>query len=117
MSKLELELSAAESEALLAALPLISYADFDTSPEQMEFNTMLSLSVAKKLVSRQGGLNSNELRVACIAVDLAVGLLSGTYTLDVPDLMSDLRKHHFTFYSLHKRTEKLLHRLLFRNGL
>ena len=117
MNNLDLHLSTAETNAVLAALPLALYADFDTSPEQKELNANLSAVVMEKLLRNSNSMKftANETRIICACVGLAKSLLTGEIDMDIDaDLRKELSRHYFTYCSLLPRTEKLFNRMDWR---
>ena len=106
MKKLpELTLSATESAAILAALPLIPCLDFDTPAQQLAFNSALAESAAAKLAERHTVFSLNEIRVMFVAVNAANLVLTGVLSLDDPELRSQISPHFFVYGSLLKRKD------------
>lgn len=114
MNNLDLHLSTAETNAVLAALPLALYADFDTSPEQRELNVNLSAVVMEKLLRNSNSMkfSANETRIICACVGLAKSLLAGEIDLDIDDeLRTELSRNYFCYCSLVPKMQKIVKEL------
>lgn len=104
-----IQLSSQDVEALLCALPLISYYSTG-SDAQDEVNEALMLTATEKLTSKTPNFVPNEYRVIYTAVALAVNL--DTYFLaDEIDASwrSELRRHFFTLNRIYALTKDYIY--------
>ena len=106
--KINIRLSDADIEAILTALRIIPYADFDTPPAQMDLNCFLAETSAQKLIAKKVNMSPNETRIVGASVILARDILSGLSDLEVPtSLKKDLQPYFFNYNRLAPRYEAI----------
>lgn len=101
----KINLSNSDIQAIICALPLVTYARTD-SPEQAMINKLCCDSASRKLLNHIVPLHDNEWRVIAAAVDIALDVISGddlSY-LEGPAIdaqwRSELSKGFFTYNRL-----------------
>ena len=105
-----IHLSAQDVDAILCALPLISY--YETGSEmQDQVNYDLMNSAMKKIAIRSSDFLPNEYRVIYTAIALAVNMET-----HLPDIQidakwkKDLQRHFFTLNRLHSLTKDQIYK-------
>lgn len=105
-----IHLSATDVDAILVALGIIPYADFDTPPEQMELNCFLAQSAAQKLIAKKSDLSPNETRIIGASVILARDCLSGLADISIPSsLRNNLQPYFFNYNRLAPQYDEINH--------
>ena len=97
--RLDYQFSQRDIDALISALPLVPLLKTDV---QQVRNTQLSISVGKKLLSRDCSISPEEFRVMAVAVEAALAVLSDAPSLEyLASKKVPLQRHSFTFHHLH----------------
>lgn len=97
-----------EVDAILAALPLLTYDYPDISDEQLQRNSAGSLLVRNKLLNGFAQYSIEDVRIVCSAVFTADAVLSGQESLDIdPELRKDLSRNYFVYKQLLPRLDKI----------
>lgn len=105
-------LSPTEEKAISAALPLIPYADFGTSEEQIQLNTTIAVAVASKFRYGNKVFMPDEIRIIYAAADLALSVLTQKIDLDIDDeLRTELSRNYFCYCSLVPKMQKIVREL------
>lgn len=100
-----IHLSQTDLDAILCALPLISYFDAG-SDRQNQINDALMMTAAEKLSSRNTNLVPNEYRVIYTAVALAVNLENFLPESAIdPEWRQELKQHFFALNRIHELTK------------
>lgn len=100
-----IQLSAQDVDAILCALPLISYYEAD-SEIQNQINYNLMTSAMKKLATRNANFVPNEYRVIYTAIALAVNIETHLPDIKIDsEWKADLQRHFFTLNRLHNLTK------------
>ena len=105
-----IQLSSQDVDAILCALPLISY--YETGSEaQDQINFALMNTAMEKLVTRNANFVPNEYRVIYTAVALAVNLETHLPNIEIdPEWRADLQRHFFTLNRLHALTKDQIYK-------
>ena len=99
--RLDYQFSQRDIDALISALPLVPLLQAKTDVQQVR-NTQLSISVGKKLLSRDRSISPEEFRVMAVAVEAALAVLSDAPSLEyLASKKVPLQRHSFTFHHLH----------------
>lgn len=97
-----------EVDAILAALPLLTYDYPDISDAQLNLNTVGSSLVMNNLLNRVNQYSVEDMRIICSAVFTADAVLSGQESLDIdPELRKDLSRNYFVYKQLLPRLDKI----------
>ena len=105
-----IHLSRSDVDAILLALRIVPYADYETSTAQLDLNCLLAESVAQKLICHNAKLTPNETRLVGVSVIIARDYLSGIKDIEIPaDIESDLRPFFFNYNRLAPLYEDVLH--------
>lgn len=109
---LDLKLSSADCEAILAAFPILTAPEFDISDEQAEINLSAVKSASQKLVFQNQHFTSNEIRVISLAVICAKEYLQGKMPLELPsDFKSEISSYFFNYNKMAPIFSEALDRL------
>lgn len=109
----KITLSGADIQAIICALPLVSYGITET-PEQAFLNNSCCAAAKAKLLRREMGMTPNEYRVIFIAIATALDILSNKpidYLTDFyldPEWHSELTKNFFAYSRLYPQFDKVL---------
>lgn len=101
----KLSLSALEASAIIGALHLVPWLDFNTSDIQLSINCALAESAMEKLSAGRAVFAPDEIRVMFGAVQAAHFILTGSLPLDDPELRSKISPHFFVYGSLLNRRD------------
>lgn len=100
-----IQLSKQDVDAILCALPLISYYESE-SEMQDRINYTLMESAMEKLASRNANFLPNEYRIIYTAIALAVNMETHLPGVRIdPEWKADLQRHFFTLNRLHELTK------------
>lgn len=103
-----ISLSKQDVDAILCALPLISYLETDT-PAQKEINIALATTATEKLIAHNANFVPNEIRVIYTAVACAANLEEFFPGNEIePEWKAELRKHFFVLNRLYNLTKDYL---------
>lgn len=105
-----LHLSSQDIDAILCALPLVSY--YETGSDmQDQINYSLMNTATEKIINRKSNFVPNEYRIIYTAIALAVNF--ETHLPDVkidPEWKADLQRHFFTLNRLHELTKHYIYK-------
>lgn len=105
-----ISLSKQDVDAILCALPLISYYETE-DPLQQEINTTLAESASEKLMAHNSDFLPNEIRVIYAAIACAVNFETHFPGLELdPEWKEELRLHFFTLNRLHDLAKDYIYR-------
>ena len=101
----KLSLSALEASAIIGALHLVPWLDFNTSDLQLAINSALAESAREKLADGHAVFSPDEIRVMFGAVQAAHFILIGKVSLNDTELRSKIAPHIFVYGSLLNRKD------------
>lgn len=108
-ARMNIQLSAMDVDAILCALPLISY--YDTGSDiQNQINFDLMNSAMDKLSTKNPGFLPNEYRVIYTAVALAVNIETHLSGIEIAaEWKAELKRHFFTLNRIHALTKDMIY--------
>lgn len=92
-----LNLSQADTSAILCAIPLVMQIETDT-PAQDLINAASGESAARKLLNRAPSFSADEIRVISCAISAGICVVSGSDMAEMFDVDADWKRdlsHHF----------------------